>query len=479
MSFSFSLSRRLTALSFLLVACVPHAERVAHDRFVERASAREDEALPSLDGSLDAYVAHALRASPSVDAAFERWRAAEARIGTRRRWPRPQLTYAALVRPVETRVGPQRQRVGARLPIAWPSQLRSGAQMGAALAQAEAERFEAELVRLRARVAEAYWPLWLLERRAETLDAELALLDGVAEGLRARLPTGQASLAHVQLVELRRARVADLRASLSPARRRFEASLRAAVGLDPNVAIPVAAATPSLDGLPNESELLAWAAARPDVRAHEALAQANEASEANAAARRWPDLALGVEWMETGPARMPNVAGDGDDAWMIGVTVGVPVDLGALDDERRAARAEAAAHRADGRANVLAATMEVQSALADLDDARRRVALHEEQLLPAAEGAWEATTGAFATSRASLADVLLAARELVELRFGLDEARVNFARAWARLEAAVGRAIDGVGERDREPAREGATERAGEAEPNEETPPSVEGEVAS
>lgn len=437
---------------------MPVAER-ATVRRLEAAARERDEAPPvPLDGSLEAYVARAMQESPTLEASYERWRAAAARVSGRRRWPRPQLSYAALVRPVETRVGPQRQRVGARVPIAWPARLRSGAEIGAALADAEAERFEAEALSLRARVAEAYWSLWLVARRARALDEEARLLEGVVELARARVVTGQASLAMVQLAELRRIRVRDTRATVEASRRRSEASLRALVGLDLDERVTVDADVPELRVLGVAPGVLrSWASSRPGVRAHGALARAGEASERNAAAQRAPDLALAVEWLETGPAGAPSVPRDGDDAWMIGVTVGIPVDLRALSDERRAARADAAAHRADGRAGALAAEAELEAALADLEDARRRVRLYAEELGPAAEAAWESTSAAFVIGRASFADVLLAARELVELRFGGDEAAASFARAWARIEAAAGRAIEGQEEAEG-PANEGDEE---------------------
>ncbi len=426
------------------LGCVPVAERVTERRLEAAARDREQAPPVRLDGSFEAYVARAMQGSPTLEASFERWRAAAARVSGRRRWPRPQLSYTALVQPVETRVGPQRQRVGARVPLAWPARLRSGAEVGAALADAEAERFEAEALSLRARVAEAYWSLWLVARRARALDEEARLLDGVVELARARVVTGQGSFAMVQMAEFRRIRVRDTRAAVEASRRRGEASLRALVGLGLDEPVVVDAEVPELRALGVAPEVLrSWASSRPEVRAHGALARAGEASERSAAAQRAPDLALAVEWMETGPARMPNVPGDGDDAWVFGVTVGIPVDLRALSDERRAARADAAAHRADARAGVLAAEAELEAALADLEDARRRVRVYAEELGPAAEAAWESTSAAFVIGRASFADVLLAARERVELRFGGDEAAASFARAWARIEAAVGRAIEG------------------------------------
>jgi hypothetical protein len=74
-------------------------------------------------------------------------------------------------------------------------------------------------------------------------------------------------------------------------------------------------------------------------------------------------------------------------------------------------------------------------------DSYRRVELNENTLLPQAEAAYASVLGAYATSRSTVAASLLAQRELLEIRVGLEQARAEHAAAWARLEQVVGRRV--------------------------------------
>ncbi|HJL05393.1 MAG TPA: TolC family protein [Polyangiaceae bacterium LLY-WYZ-15_(1-7)] len=419
------------------------------DRFREAEVAREEAAEVPLDGQLESYVARALAASPRLRASFARWRASTERARGARRWPRPTLSYAAFLRPVETRVGPQRQKVGLRVPLAWPATLRAPQASAARRADAAGARFAAEFLLLRERVAAAYWQLWWLARRDAVLGEQLEILAGLLEAVEGRVATGGASVADLQQLALRRSRLADARAGLVEARARVEAGLRAALGLDADAALPVEGAPPAL-GAPAEAEatLREAAAARPEVAAHERLAEAAEAEIEGLRARRFPNVALGLDWIETGPARGGDPARSGDDPLILGVSVGLPVDLGADRALARAARAEGDAHRADAEAARRDAAAEVARALAEVRDARRRAALHEETLRPQAEAAFEATLGAYQAGRVGVAALMMALREQLEVELGLERARADFAVAWARLEAAVGRPVEARGDGD-------------------------------
>ncbi|MEM9073713.1 MAG: TolC family protein, partial [Myxococcota bacterium] len=191
----------------VLMACAGTRERETLSRFRDAEEMRETP--PPIDGRLDAYVAHATAEHPSARAAFERWRAATHRIATERGWPRPTISYAAFLRPVETRVGPQRQRVGLRVPLAWPGMLRGRATNAAELANAAGQRFSAEVLALRHRVADAYWTRWLLEARARSLAEQQVVLQGLAELVQGRVAVGEAAVGDLQTIEVRRARLAD------------------------------------------------------------------------------------------------------------------------------------------------------------------------------------------------------------------------------------------------------------------------------
>src|SRR5690606_13474254 len=116
----------------------------------------------------------------------------------------------------------------------------------------------------------------------------------------------------------------------------------------------------------NEEALAARVAEHPFLASLLLMAEANEAQAASLDADRLPRFSLGVDWIETGPALMPDVQGSGDDAVILNVGISVPIWQGAYDDAQRAAEADAAADRADGEAALQAALAELSQALASI-----------------------------------------------------------------------------------------------------------------
>ncbi|MCA9712051.1 MAG: TolC family protein, partial [Myxococcales bacterium] len=216
------------AASVALLACASPVERStrAELRRVEQSLAAlpdSDDAgppaeapapAPALDGSLEAYLAYAFAHSPSLRASFEDWRAATHRPSKERRLPEPTITYAAFVRSVETRVGPQRHRLGAMQWFPWPSKLGAGGRAAGLEAQAAQRRFEAHALEIAAEVGAAYWALWRLQRQREVLQREEERLGSVSEHVRTRVETGGADLADLAQVDLMLLRARDRLAGL-------------------------------------------------------------------------------------------------------------------------------------------------------------------------------------------------------------------------------------------------------------------------
>ena len=426
---------------FLGCGTTPHDPSLAALR-----EATEPTPAVQLDGTLARYVEHGVARHPALRAQLERWRAANRRVGASRRWPRPTIAYMGFVRPVETRVGPQRQRVSVRVPLAWPAQLRAAPEAAGQLSTAQAHRFAAGVLAVQASIAEVYWERWLIERRADVLREQAVVLDGLAEVVRARVAVGGSTLAELQSIELRRARLAEGVDALAESARRSDAVLRATLGLDPDADVPLHAASPELLDVGEPIEALRAAArTRPELSEHEAMARAAEAQARAARAARLPNVMLGLDWIETGEARMPNVMGSGDDALMLGVTVGVPIDAARDRSLAEAAEAEARAHELDAEARALEIDRDVALALSEVRDALRRSRLYESTLAPQALAAYEGLLGEYAAGRANVAMLVQAQRELLEIALAREESAADYARAWARLERAVGRPVRAEG----------------------------------
>lgn len=400
------------------------------------------ERVVALDGSLDAYVTYAMANSPELRASYEDWRASVHGIARARRLPDPTISYGLYVQRVETRVGAQRHKASLRQTVPWPSKLSAGADALSKSAEAAERRFDAGRLALRRSVATAYWTLWSI-RETRKIRVELRdLLMDLSESVRIRVEVGQAQLADLAQVDLNVSRVDDSVAALDEAERKATAALAAALG-ESNLAETPTTDPPPRAWVPSESDDALRSAARshPALEAFELMAEASESSADRARADGKPNLMFGLDYIETGPAVMPNTDDSGKDAVVVSIGLSIPLWRGSYAEEERRAVAEAAAHRARGEAATDRADAELEVALAAVSDAARRIDLYLNTLIPQAETVYEAVVSAYNTADSTLASVLLAHRDLLELRTLLIAAHADEGRAWAQLEHVVGRAV--------------------------------------
>jgi len=189
--------------------------------------------------------------------------------------------------------------------------------------------------------------------------------------------------------------------------------------------------------------MAAEARAHPAVEALTLGAEAKDALARAESAERLGGLTLSADWIITG-ANGTGLPEDGKDAVVVGAGLKVPLWQGSYGEAVEAAEAEATAQRADARAAADQAEAELEGALSAVRDATRRVQLHRTTLVPQAESALESVLGAYASGRGTVAQGLLAQRDLLDLRLELDRARAEHAIQWARLEQVVGHAVERV-----------------------------------
>lgn len=439
----------------LMVGCAGTAERAAlhdasgasplrtdkgADAHVTTTSRKPRAASRGGEGSLGRYVALAMEDSPQLKGAFERWRSSVLQISQARKLPDPQISFGYFIQSVETRVGPQRAKLSLQQSFPWPTKLTASADAAAASARAQQNRLEALTLSIKQRVEVAYWKLWLIRETRRIHTEHLQVVRSLSESVLARLATGAATLADQQQVDLTAARLEDMLRGMDEAETTAIAELHAATGSELPRLTETAPPEPTL---PDESE----ERLRQAVKAHpfiESFGQMAESSEQMARAKnaeRYPNFSLGADWIIVGEARMPGVADSGKDAFMLGGGLTIPLWQGIYSDRVAAARADASAHRAEQAAAEDHALAELEAALSSVRDAVRRAHLYESTLVPQADSAYSSVLGAYATGRGTVAQTLLAQRDLLELRSELEKARADYALGWARLESVVGKSV--------------------------------------
>lgn len=424
------------------------------------------------DAELDALIAQAWNAAADVRTAQARVREARARVtvADADRWPALSASAGASRSDGSTAVGAgvTRDLYNAGFDASWEADLfgRLAAAGEAARADLRASQaslddarltLAAETARLYAQWRAQQLRLDVARRNLDTQLQTLQLTDWRAQaGLIGTLEVQQARTAAEQTraqADALRGSLAETLESLTTLTALPAAELQAR--LSPAGGLPGVPAVPAL-GIPAET-----LRQRPDVRAAEQQWQAEAARSRQAQAARYPRLTLsGTLGLQ---ALGASALGRGDAATSsLAASLTAPLfDAGSLKAQAEAQDAVQQRAAIAWEQTVRAAAGEVESALAALDAARRRVAA----LDGAATAAREAARLARIQYQGGVIDfrtVLDTERSLLSTEDSLASARADELTAWIRLHKALGGGWDAVPAADA-PAAAGTGPAAGMA----------------
>lgn len=397
---------------------------------------------PSLD--LNLLLNLALDNSPQVKAALEEWKALQQRQTQAGVLPDPRLTYGYFIESVQTKTGPQKQRLG--IAQAFPS----GGKRGLAreMASREAQVAEQTLIQTRldlhGKLRKLYWDYLFLHGSRALTSEHLEILKTMESLAMIRFQTGalsQNALIHLQLrlssMEESLNRLNDLTAPMSQAILAAAGLLgkAEALGRGEGVAIlpaPVQPDQTSDSGMADLSRDFLISRLKefnPRIIGAALIKDRAIAARGLAARRSQPDFTLGLE--------MVDVEG-GKDPFAATISLNLPLHHRA----NRAALREAS-HRVQGsmaRQNSLE-----QELIAALDmelfnyrDARRKVALYGETLIPRAKQALQVVLKSLETGAMEMTQVLDAQQDLLELQLALAGHQRDLQKSLAGIMALTG-----------------------------------------
>lgn len=408
---------------------------------------------PQLDASAtpDDYVRYALYHSPAVEAAYQKWVAAAARLPQVGALPDPRLNFGFFLDEVETRTGAQQARVGVSQSFPWPGLLEDRKDAAALAARAAWRRFEAARLDVTERVVHTLHELAYLDAAVRITDENLQLLRSFEEVVRARYRVGGGTHSKLTRVQVELGQLDDRMAQLRAMRPAYVAELNAALNRPTDEPIPELASLPgrvvSVEG-PALAELAR--SSNPTLLAMDEQIEEQRVRTKAARLEARPDLTVGLDYIVTNEAMNSSIAESGDDPIMLNFGMTLP-----LWREKNQARVResiasrlAISHERSDEANQVAAA--IQRAWFDHTDADRRVRLYANTLIPKAEESLRASLAGFRTGDTSFLDLLDTERTLLEFAVAAERARADRGQALARLDRLVGQPVPTAPATDKE-----------------------------
>lgn len=389
---------------------------------------------------LDSLIEEALSANPILQAArleAEARALAGAQAGS---LPDPSASLTIMPYSVATGTGWQRTEWSLMQSMPWPGTLSRREQ--AAEFAAEESRYEAEALALDVvlQIRESFYELYLAQKTDSLLRSFASRLDAFQESAAVQYEVGRGPQGAILQTNVEQER---LRQRLIDVEVRREAALRRLSRLLDRPDLMLAGAinverpaVPTID-----SQVVSDATARhPELRAMNAAVSRARTEIELAERARYPDLGIGLMYMDMPLGAMPEMSGSERIASGIGIMLSASLPV--RGSRLRAQREEAEIRHRQAIARTRAAATAVETQIAELAAIAHREAesleMYRSRLMPRADATVESVLAAYTTGETDYTAFLDAERARLEIAVGYEEAFVRYLAAHARLERSLG-----------------------------------------
>lgn len=432
-----TLSLSCTAIHSVIPTTLPPETSLQAARSRHNASAQKEKPAERFPETLHDYLRYALEHSANLRDSFAAYQAALRKRPQVTVLPDPRLSYGYFIRSVETRVGPQRHRLGLAQSFPWFGTLALRGEEADLEARAELYRFLTLKNTLVFDIGKTYAELAYLYAAVRITEETMQLVQSWEEVLQVRFSSGIGShsdLVRVQ-VELGQLedRIAEFQDLIRPTQVAFNALLNRAAGAPITLKTDILIETAFNREATAASKLTADTlnVGNPELAMLDTLIAARRAGIQLAEKKYYPDFTLGIDYIATDdrPGRQAN----GKDAVLPTLSLNIPLywEKNRAAVEEAQLRQRSVEERRKDREYML--TADFARAKFDLRDAERKIALFTHTLIPKAEESIEASYTAYESGQAGFLDVLDSERRLLDFELSLSRAQTDRAIATTQL----------------------------------------------
>lgn len=388
---------------------------------------------------LNALIEEALENNPRIKAAYNSWKSEEFKITPSRHVPDPVVQYGFYGESVETRVGPMEQKLGASLKVPFPGKLKQKGESQTKTAEIAKEYYESVKREVIKNLKSVYFDIFWVDKAIQVTEGEKAILGELESVARKKYETNMTHQQDVvkaqveistlidKLILLRENRKSLVARINSILNRPIDATFGSAGGVGPQ---KLSFSKNQLNEMANET--------RQELKSAELAVKRAEHERALAQLEYVPDFTFGVDytWVGKGHTAAPN---DGKDAWIGLVSVNIPLWFGKIktmiEDKKSALRARKQNYE-DMRNTV---SYEVDDLYYQIRSYGDTINLYQTALIPQAEQAFDSARIGYESGAVDFLNWLDSERTLLQTRLSYYRAVVDYQKALANMEKAVGR----------------------------------------
>jgi len=393
------------------------------------------------------YLQYAALNSAGLRGSFEQWKAAIEEVPQAESLPDPKFTYSYFIREVETRVGPQRQKFGIMQVFPWFGKIEARKDAAAANAKAARQRYEAEKLKLFWEVKDAFYEYAYLASAVEIARQNLELLKHFEDVARTRYRAAVGSHPDIIRAQVELATLEDVLRSLEELREPTVARLNAVLNRRSFELLP----WPKKEEfepvqVERQKVVVLLKQKNPELTAIDFDVEAARYRVELAKKKFWPDIGVGVDWIETGGAVMPGVSDSGSDPVILMFSMNLPIWRESYKAAERQAKSNVRKtehQRVDVENTIVARAEQV---LYDFEDSNRKIKLYGDILVPKAEELVQASETAYQAGVVDFLSLIDAQRTQLKFQLQYERAVTDNMEKLAELEMLAGTQLSSTGD---------------------------------
>ena len=349
------------------------------------------------------------------------------------------ISYGHFIENVETRVGPQKKKLGLKQSLPWFGTLGSKKDIANEGANVAFRKYQAEKLKLFYSVRVAYYDLYYLGRDIALTRDNLELLKFWESVARTKYQVALKKYPDVIKAQVELGKLEDRLLTLQDKILPTVVRLRAVVNLPDTTSIPIPDAIDVVeDDIESQAVLSDALQYNPNLNAIVHLIDKERAGVRLASKASLPNFTIGVDYIKTGKALNPSMDENGKDPWIVGVGINLPIWFGKNSARKNEAKANLQAARygyadAQNRLETL-----VEKVLFQYSDAVRKTRLYRDGLIPKAEQALNVSYTAYQAAETDFLNVLDAQRQFLSFQLQYERAIADLATHRAEIEMITG-----------------------------------------
>lgn len=389
--------------------------------------------------TLPDYLGYAERNNAALKSIFQQFRAAAEEVPQARALPDPRLTYGYFLDEVETRVGPQKQKFGIMQTFPWFGELEAQTDAASAAAKAASKRYEAERLKLFYQVKNVFYEYVYLARAVEVTRQNLELLKHFEEVARIKYMAATGSHPDVIRAQVELATLEDNLRSVEELRRPIVDNLNAILNRDRNLPLPWPIREPFRQlQLDRDKIVVMLQVNNPELQAMDFEVTAAQSRIELAKKKFYPDISLGLDWIQTDNARMSGTDDSGKDPIVVMVSINLPIWGDSYKAAHRQAKArmrKASTDKVQRRNDI---TAQASKVLYRFEDSNRKATLYSDTLIPKAKEMLQASEVAYQAGTLDFLSLIDAQQILLKFELLYERSVTNNLQSMAQLEMIVG-----------------------------------------